>query len=95
MRRAYIFIYDSELGERETVKNFIDSVPEIMNWRRDLPSSMYLISEKDAEWICDKIRSHFPKGSFLVAELTENKQGYLSEKTWKLLRDRHTPDEVP
>ena len=47
-RRSYLFIYGDPLGSREAITEFLNSRPEILYWRYDMPNTFYLISEKIA-----------------------------------------------
>lgn len=90
MRKAYLLVYADSLGTRDQVKTCVDSLPEIATWRYDMPHCFYLISEYDADDIAGAIREYFGnKGRFIVAEVTDNKQGWLPSKTWHLLNNKY------
>ena len=48
-RRAYLFVYAADLGDREDVKDHLDDLPEVLHWRCDLPNAFYLVSDVSAE----------------------------------------------
>ena len=56
-KRAYLFIYSSDVGSRDEVRDYIDQLPEILNWRYDIPHAFYLVSESSADEITDKVLS--------------------------------------
>lgn len=88
-KRTYLFIYSGDVGTREEVRDYIDEVPEILNWRYDIPYAFYLVSECSADEIADIILDHTGgEGRFLVAEVTENSQGWLPKRTWRLLNEK-------
>lgn len=91
MRKAYLLVYSNSLGDRDEVRECVDELPEIINWRHDMPNSFYLISEHDADDIAEAIREYFGTGGrFIVSEVTDNKQGWLPSKSWYLLnKKRH------
>ena len=92
MKRAYLLIYNDAMGTREEVKEFIDKHQEISNWRYDLPHMFYLISEKSAGELYEIIQElNKEKGFFLICEAGENKEGWLPEDTWTLMREKHEP----
>lgn len=94
MRRAYIFVYSEHLGAREEMKKILDSIPQIVNWRFELPNSFYLISESTAQQLCDLIADKCgekAKRGFLVAEINANRQGFLDKESWTLLTEKHLP----
>ena len=88
-KRAYLFIYSSSVGTREEVRDYIDELPEILNWRYDIPHAFYLITESSADEITDKILDFAGgDGRFLITEVTENSQGWLPKRTWRLLNEK-------
>lgn len=86
--KAYLFLYDAEFGTREQAKALLDSIHEVVNWRYELPNSFYLISELGASQLSERVRAKRPSGRFLVAELGENRQGWLSPDSWKFLNEK-------
>lgn len=93
-RRAYIFIYNDEVGSRDELMEYIDSVPKILNWRFDMLHAFYLVSELDAEQLADKILEYSGgKGRFLIAEIHHNRQGWLPKKTWRFIKRKHLPNQ--
>lgn len=88
-RRAYLFIHSSGVGTREEVRDFIDNVPEILNWRYDVPHAFYLISECDAHEITERILQFTEgEGRFLITEVAENSQGWLPRGAWRFLNEK-------
>ena len=95
MKKAYLFIYGSTVGSRETVKEWLNNIPEITHWRFDLPNTFYLISELSAEDLTDKILQRTGKNvRFIISEYSENSQGWLPQESWYLLNNkRYKPKE--
>jgi hypothetical protein len=93
MRKAYIFVYDAKTGTREQVQAAIDKMPEILNWRRDtIPNMFYIISNESAQTLADLIKEAFPQAcAFLIIEASENRQGYLTKKSWEMLGEKPLP----
>ena len=92
MTRAYLLIYDHEVGTREEVREFLDEQPEILHWRHDLPNTFYLISDQSAKGLYE-IFQNFNRehGGFLISEVGSNRQGWLPRKTWTFLNgERYT-----
>ena len=84
--KLYLLVYASTLGTREEVKNCLDSIPEILRWRTDLPSSFYLSSTKTADELVDLIiKRRGKQGRFVISEITLNTQGWLQPDTWAFL----------
>ena len=88
-RRAYLLIYSNGVGTREEIRDYIDNLPEILNWRYDVPHAFYLVSESNADEITNRIL-HFSKGNgrFLVTEVVENSQGWLPRGAWRFLNEK-------
>lgn len=92
-RHAYLFIYNDDAGVREEIRGYIDKLPEILNWRCDMPHAFYLVSECSAREIAEKIRAFTgDDGRFLISEVTGNKQGWLPKRTWRLLNEKPLPE---
>jgi len=89
IRRAYVLVYSKKLGSREQVRKCIDSIQEVSTWRYDMPNCFYLISNYSADQIATAIHNYTGKTSFLVSEITANKQGWLSKETWYLINNKY------
>ena len=89
-RRAYLFIYNDDVGTREQIREFLDELPEVLNWRYDIPHAFYVVSRCGAQELAERIRE-FSEGRFLIAEVTKNKQGLLPRRTWNLLNKATLP----
>ena len=83
-RRAYLFVYAADLGDREDVKGHLDGLPEVLHWRCDLPNAFYLVSNESAEKLANKIKA-LGDGRFIVTEIPENSQGWLPQRSWDII----------
>ena len=92
-RRAYLFVYAADLGEREDVKDHLNDLPELLHWRYDLPNAFYLVSDVSAKELANKIRP-LGNGPFIVTEIPENSQGWLSRRSWEIITKKvcQSPD---
>ena len=89
MNKAYLFLYNNELGTRTSLKEFIDGRREIVNWKYELPNCFYLISPNSAQELSEIIRGFTgQKGRFLVIECSTNRQGWLDKDTWTFLTEK-------
>lgn len=90
MSYAYVLIYSNALGTRQEVKDYLDNIPEILDWRYDMPNAFYIVSdEPDADVLAAKLMEQAPEGaSFLLLGYTDNSQGLLSKETWSLLNNK-------
>lgn len=90
MNKVYLFVYGNSLGNRDEVRTIIDSIPEITNWRYDIPNSFYLHSSNSALELVDLIKAKLKeeKVSFFVTEITNNFEGYLSKESWDFIANK-------
>ena len=94
-RRAYLFVYAADLGDREDVKDHLDDLPEVLHWRCDLPNAFYLVSDVSADELASKIRP-LGNGRFIVTEIPANSQGWLTRRSWEIIKKKvcQTPEET-
>lgn len=88
MRRIYLFVYSDLMGDREAMIKLVDSIPQILDWRYDMPNSFYIISEEMSDTLSDLIYSNC-SGShirFIISEVPNNRQGFLPGKTWEFIK---------
>lgn len=91
MRKLYLLCHN---GKRDEVQSLIDSSDYVLTWRYDMPNMFYLVSEHSAGEIGSDIKKRrTSEFRFLVIEgNTDNKQGWLPERTWYLLNNKkHKP----
>ena len=95
MRRAYLFIYDQEVGSRDEVKEIFNSMQRVNTWRFDMPHTFYIISDYSAEDLYEEfIQFNGKKGKFMFIEAGTNRQGQMLSDTWHLLTHKsHKPKE--
>lgn len=88
MRKTYIFVYSNALGSREEVRQIVDSIQEIVNWIYGIPNCFFIQSNRTADELVDLIKGKFPGDGkmFFVSEITDNRQGYLSQDLWKFIK---------
>lgn len=92
-RRAYLFVYSDVMGTRDRVREIVNSIDEILNWRYELPNSFYLVAEAPIKGIAEKIREKSGgKGAFIITEIASNKWGWLDKQSWKLINQKHLPE---
>lgn len=92
--KTYIFLYDNTLGSITEVTELIDSIPEIAQWRTDLPNSFMLKSDLEAKQLADIIIEKKTNVRFLISEITENRQGWLPKDAWKFIKNKENPFTV-
>jgi len=89
MRKTYLLIYSDAAGTREQVKAWANSTPLVLIWRYDLPNCFYLVSERSARELATSFRENISGTQrFLIAEVTDDREGWLPKETWHLLRNK-------
>lgn len=93
MNKAYLFLFNTEVGSREELKAVLSKMPRVATWRFDLPHCFYIISESSAQELYDEFISfNGKKGRFMFIEASTNRQGQMLSDTWFLLTNkRHKP----
>lgn len=94
-RRAYILVFSEQFGTEADVRAYIDSLSEVINWRRNLPNCFFLISEDSAGELYELLRKRFPTGNVIVSEIAGNEQGWLDKLTWKMINEKLSPSQMP
>ncbi|UCB57277.1 MAG: hypothetical protein JSV30_01455 [Candidatus Omnitrophota bacterium] len=89
MKKAYLLTFSNSLGTQEEVKECLDTISAVEIWRYDMLNAFYIISEDNAERIFNQIKRHFNNnGRFIIAEITDNSQGWLTNKSWYLIENK-------
>jgi hypothetical protein len=89
MNRPYLLVYSDTLGSRQEVKNYLNSMNEILTWRYDLPNSFYLVSDSNARVLAKRLRELAgDKGRFIITEISANDRGgWLTADSWYLINN--------
>jgi hypothetical protein len=88
VKKAYILVYSDVLGDRDLVKSWASASEVVHTWRFDLPNCFYLISEHTAQEIANDLHTSLGTGRFIIAELNDNRHGWLPSDTWYFLRHK-------
>lgn len=84
--KTFIFAFNSSLGSQQSVLDFLDTRPEILNWLNLLPQSIVLVSEKTVSELTDIIRSKYPGHHFIVSEISGlSSNGFLGKTSWEFI----------
>lgn len=91
--RAYIVVFTPSYAERQRVQDFLDTVPEVTYWYACLPYCVFLTSTLSANELSDKFNSRFgtEHGNYIIMEANSNRQGWMPENVWHLLRSPFSP----
>lgn len=87
MKKVYILVYSNVIGDRSVMKDILNSIEGVLDWRFDMPNSFYLISKMSASTLVDKIHANIQSEScrFFITEISANRQGYLPKDTWAFI----------
>lgn len=92
-KRPYMLVYHPRLGDRETVKEFLDSRPEITYWYSCFPNVFFLISSISARKLASLFREFMGEsGRFIIAHVNDDRQGWLPPKAWECLHMHEESD---
>lgn len=93
MRKSYAFIFNSNLGTNEEIKNYLNASEYIVTWRKELDSAYFFVSDYTAKEVYADVSQYFGegKGTFLITEVISNKQGLLNKRSWSLLNEKRLP----
>lgn len=95
--KTYLFIYSEKMGDREYLKQLLNSMPEISSWRYDIPNCFYLQSEYSAQDLVDLIVEKLPADHskrFFISEIGSNRQGYLNKDTWNFIKMKNIAEQM-
>jgi hypothetical protein len=89
MRKAYLFVFTEATGGKDAIRSWANNESAVIHWRTDMPNSFYIISEASAAELSQSfMNANGKRGRFLIAEVTDNRQGLLPSDTWYLLRNK-------
>lgn len=107
-RKAYLLAYGPNVGTQKAVLTVLDKMPEILNWRVEIPSTVFLITDRNPNQLRDALRVVFPAGSFVFVEIAgsfvfveiiedavrgQNFAGYLDPTVWKIVQRKLLPGQ--
>lgn len=84
--KCYLFIFNNLFGTRLEAIEIVKRVSIVNSWRCDMPNAIYIKSDSSAQLLCDAIRKIRKQGRFLVCEVSDNRQGYLTKETWSFIK---------
>lgn len=88
MEKVYLIGFADPIN-RDELKSYVESLPEISAWFFSIPHSMFVVASIDADSIYKKIASRFENhGNLFVTEVPRrNCQGWIPASHWKLMDD--------
>jgi len=96
MKKVYLLAFSDDFGSREDIKTCIESMPSVEIWRYDMTNAFYLVSEKSANELSNELKSKTKSdGRFVITEFSENLQGWLTEESWYLIKNKTIKPKTP
>lgn len=87
--KAYIFSYNNhnEITDKELDSILKNIFSAIGDFKKDMEFSFFLSSNRSAQFIADKIINEIPQLRFFITEISNNRQGWLPQQTWKFIKE--------
>jgi hypothetical protein len=86
--KAFIFSFNDSTVSEESIFDFLDSKPEVLNWMSVLPNTIFLASNASVEKLTKVFSRKFPNAFFLVYEYdTRKANGALTDEAWDFLNN--------
>jgi hypothetical protein len=94
MKRIFIFSYDPFITNVDSLFNFLNGSPDILNWRYpSMPGTVFLVSRLDVVGVGVAIHQHMAGLNYYVAEVSAHSiQGWGQQQIWDFLSN---PPELP
>ena len=88
MSKVFLLAYGRELGTRPRIKACLNSMPEIISWRSEIPSTFFLLSDTDAKTLAINLQKclEAEKPRFIITELSSETWGWLARDSWNFLK---------
>lgn len=84
----YIIVFSDSVGDKDKVKNFVDSRPEFTNWYLCMSNAIFVRSRKTAHQITGIMRELTQdSGRFIVLDVETDRNGWLPQKAWKFMKN--------
>lgn len=84
--KTYLLVHSHAVGTEEEVRDYIDALPEIVNWMHVLPNTFLIVSAWPAEQLANRLHSDAPEGAwFLILNTRADKNGWLSPDAWEFM----------
>ncbi len=79
----YLFCYSENMGPHQTILDFLDTLPVILNWYTLGSQGVIIISERTPAELRILIHTKYPSGFFIISEMKPHLvDGWLPEEAW-------------
>lgn len=85
----YVIIFSDSVGERNDVKEYINSRVEFTNWYICMSNAIFVRTSCTAKGITDIFREFTDdSGRFLVLDVGTDRSGWLPQKAWEFMKEK-------
>ncbi len=95
MRKSYILSYTPALASTHKVlTDILDALDPHCDWNAIIPNCLFFTSALTADEVAQRIEQKLGLAAgalYIVAEVNDNKQGRLSDRSWRLLNNPDNP----
>jgi hypothetical protein len=89
--KSYVIVISSELGTRDELQDFLDSIYEVTYWYACLPNCIFYTSSITMTDLTEKIRVRFGDKRFFITECIYDSNGWLPKEAWHLIQHPDNP----
>jgi len=91
MLKPYLLSVDGIVMRRNDVLDYLDTLPEVLNWYAIMRDSIFIISEYNATQLREALHLRFPYSFFIITELQAGMyDGWLPKKNWDFIARPHS-----
>lgn len=95
MRNSYVMIYAAAFAQsHKELTAVLDELDPACDWHAPMPQCLFFTSSLSAFELAEHFERKLGVGPgklFLVTEVSDNKQGRLADRGWKILNDPDNP----
>ncbi len=88
MMKPYLLIFRDLNYSENDIKQYLDTLSEILDWYAYFQNSIFIISESNSDILAEKICKKFKSLDFLITEIPmNNNQGMLTKDLWQFINN--------
>jgi hypothetical protein len=92
---TYLLVYNHDFAGPLKIVRLVESIPEIVNWVKCLPNSIFIVSSLPATELTNLlIEATGKKGRFLILDTATDRNGVLPRAIWDLMKTPKGTDEM-
>jgi len=84
----YILVWSDRVGNRNDIKEFIDSRNEVLSWYLCMSNAIFIRSKLTADGLQKMFREFTSdQGRFIVLDVDTDRNGWLPRKAWDFMKE--------